>query len=144
MQTSDRLVSFLAIGFLFPISGVAMTPSPHAIEMTVDQWLPDAGLHFLKRKGYPHGVMQVKGPGAVLKGITFGSGTIEYDINEDDDPDETSGIWFRRTSAKIAENVYLRPFAGCEATQECIQYAPVSRGNVQWGRVIRNTRPLLL
>jgi hypothetical protein len=76
--------------------------------------------------------MRVTGAGATLKNTTFGNGTIEYDINEDGDEQETSGIWFHRQSAEVAEDFYLRPFADCASTAECVQYAPVSRGNVQW------------
>ena len=102
------------------------------VEMTPERWQADGQVSFRKSERYLHGVMQVTGPGAILKDTTFGNGTIEYDINEDGDEEETSGIWFHRQSAEVAENVYLRPFADCAGTAECLQYAPVSRGNVQW------------
>ena len=102
------------------------------VDMTPEHWQADGQVSFRKSERYLHGVMQVTGPGAILKDMTFGNGTIEYDINEDGDEEETSGIWFHRHSAEVAENVYLRPFADCASTAECLQYAPVSRGNVQW------------
>ena len=102
------------------------------VEMTPEHWQADGEVSFSKSERYPHGVMRVTGAGAILKGTTFGNGTITYDINEDGDEQETSGIWFRRQNAEVAEDFYLRPFTSCASTAECLQYAPVSRGNVQW------------
>ena len=53
--------------------------------MTAERWHADGQVAFRKSEGYPHGVMQVTGAGAILKDTTFGNGTIEYDINEDGD-----------------------------------------------------------
>jgi hypothetical protein len=123
-----------ALSLLFGIAWCEMSIAAESVqvEMTAERWHADGQVAFRKSERYPYGVMQVTGAGAILKDTTFGNGTIEYDINEDGDEEETSGIWFHRQSAEVAEDVYLRPFADCAATAECVQYAPVSRGNVQW------------
>jgi hypothetical protein len=124
----------LMLALLFCIASCKSSVAAEAarVDMTPERWLADGKVSFRTSELYPHGVMQVTGAGAVLKDTTFGNGTIEYDINEDGDEQETSGIWFRRQSAEVAESFYLRPFADCASTAECVQYAPVSRGNVQW------------
>jgi len=102
------------------------------IEMTAARWDADGQVGFSQPDGYPGGVMTVRGAGATVKDLQFSNGTIEYDINEDGDEDETSGVWLRRQDKASADYVYLRPFDGCVDSGECIQYAPVVRGKVQW------------
>jgi hypothetical protein len=66
-----------------------------------------------------------------LKDLTFSDGTIEYDIQHHADSKGVEGIWFRQ-QGDGAESFYLRPDSDCPASVECIQYAPVSRGNEEW------------
>jgi hypothetical protein len=89
-------------------------------------------VEYLRRAGFPHGLMHVTGGGATLVGQRFANGTIDFDILEDADNQGISGIWFRERDADSAENVYLRIDAGCPQSVECVQYAPVRHGNVQW------------
>jgi hypothetical protein len=117
---------------VIPLIVHASTTSAISVPMTSDHWLANGTLTFLTQPGYPNGLMTVKGHGALLKDVEFSDGTIEYDINEDGDDEETSGIWFREQNAETAENFYLRPFANCEQTSQCMQYGPVRRGRVQW------------
>jgi hypothetical protein len=122
------ILSLIAI----PLAAQASANPVVSVSMTSDRWLANGTLTFLKQTGYPQGLMKVQGHGALLKDLEFSNGTIEYDINEDGDMEETSGIWFREQNAATAENFYLRPFANCEQTRECMQYGPVRRGRVQW------------
>ena len=114
------------------LTSLPLASSAAVIEMTPSRWDADGQVSFSKKDGYPHGIMTVKGAGAIMKNQQFSNGTIEYDINEDDDEEEKSGIWFRRQDKTTSDYIYLRPFEGCVESGECIQYAPVVRGKVQW------------
>jgi len=100
--------------------------------MTADQWDVNGKATFTQKQGYPQGLMLIKGAGAVLRNRNFGNGTIEFDINEDKDSEGFTGIWFRQHGPDKAENFYLRPGLPCPGSVECIQYAPVSHGIMQW------------
>lgn len=123
---------FSRLGAALALAAIPVAAFAGPVAMTPAQWEADGRIGFSQPAGFPGGVMTVKGAGAIAKGITFASGTIEYDINEDGDEDETSGIWFRRQDGATSDYVYLRPFDGCAASGECIQYGPVVRGKVQW------------
>ncbi|MBC7674516.1 MAG: hypothetical protein H7173_00430, partial [Rhodoferax sp.] len=114
------------------IASLPLPSSAAEIGMTPARWDADGQISFSKRDGFPNGVLTVNGAGATVKGMQFSNGTIEYDINEDGDEMETSGVWFRRQDKNTSEYLYLRPFEGCADGGECIQYAPVVRGKVQW------------
>lgn len=102
------------------------------IEMTADAWEANGDLSFSQDAAHPQGVMSVRAGGALLKNTVFGNGTIEYDIDEFDDNKGIPGIWFRQQGTESAENFYLRTDSDCPHSIECVQYAPVSHGNVQW------------
>ena len=113
-----------------PIARAAMPTGE--IEMTADRWEANGSLSFASDADHPHGVMTVRQGGAILKGVTFASGTIEYDIEEAADNQGIAGIWFRQQGTESAENFYLRTESDCPRSIECLQYAPVSHGQVQW------------
>ena len=119
-----------ALGLQAPPAQAAMTPGD--IEMTADRWEANGSLSFAGDAAHPHGVMTVRQGGALLKGVTFASGMIEYDIDEAADNQGIAGIWFRQQGTGSAENVYLRTDSDCPRSIECLQYAPVSQGQVQW------------
>ena len=102
------------------------------IEMTAERWEANGTLSFASDAAHPHGVLTVKQGGAILKGVAFRSGTLEYDIEEAADNAGIAGLWFRQQGTESAENFYLRVDADCPASIECVQYAPVSHGQVQW------------
>lgn len=122
-SASVAALALAALPLIAAAGPVALTPA---------RWQADGQVRFSQQAGFPGGVMTVEGAGAIAKDVTFASGTIEYDINEDGDEEETSGIWFRRQDKATSDYVYLRPFDGCAASGECIQYSPVVRGKVQW------------
>jgi hypothetical protein len=115
-----------------PWSAIGAAAPAQAIDMVAARWEANGALAFSTQDGFPRGLMTVKGPGAILKDVLFTNGTIEYDINEDGDEDETSGIWFHQRDRATAEYVYLRPAPDCPGSVECIQYGPVVQDHVQW------------
>lgn len=127
-----RALAALALAAAAPLSAFSADAPGHAIEMVAARWEANGELTFATPDGYPRGVMTVKGPGAILKDTLFTNGTIEYDINEDGDDEETSGVWFHQRDKATAEYVYLRPSPDCPGSVECIQYGPVVRDHVQW------------
>ncbi|MET3107285.1 hypothetical protein AAKU67_002283 [Oxalobacteraceae bacterium GrIS 2.11] len=102
------------------------------IAMKPANWQANGELTFSEQAGIAQGVMKVKKGGAILKDHLFQNGTIEYDVMEEADNEGIAGIWFHQQDQYVAENFYLRTDAGCPGSVECIQYAPVSRGNAQW------------
>lgn len=133
--TTARRARLLPPLLLFGWALASMPYAAHAaaqIDMSADRWQANGKLSFTSSAEYPHGVLAVKDGGAILKDTTFADGTIEYDINEDADNQGIAGIWLRQRDEQSAENVYLRTESDCPRSIECLQYAPVSHGNVQW------------
>lgn len=115
-----------------PLSAISAAAPTQAIDMRAERWEANGEVTFATQEGFARGLMTVKGPGAILKDMLFTNGTIEYDINEDGDEQETSGIWFHQRDKATAEYVYLRPSPDCPGSVECIQYGPVVQDHVQW------------
>jgi hypothetical protein len=49
--------------------------------MTADHWQTKENAEFLRHLGSYHGLMRLNSGDAVLKGITFSDGTIEFDVS---------------------------------------------------------------
>jgi hypothetical protein len=81
-------------------------------------------------EGFPLGLLRVNGGGATLKNLDFADGTIEFDIQPIGQ--DIPGISFRRRDDATAEEFYLRPGPNCPASDDCIQYAPVTHGLMLW------------
>src|SRR5262245_50811736 len=60
---------------------LAQTANPITIAMTPDHWQTRENAEFLRQLGFYHGLMRLNSGNAVLKGITFSDGTIEFDVN---------------------------------------------------------------
>lgn len=136
-STIIKIASLCAAALAATAAAAVMGAPPPAGDGTVPLnaglWeAADAGssVRFLREDG--RDAMLVKGGGALLKNTRFGDGTIEYDIKESPDNGGIPGIWFRQQGTESAENVYLRTDSDCPRSVECVQYAPVSHGNVQW------------
>lgn len=76
----------------------------------------------------------MKGPsekgGAVLNGLDFGDGTIEFDLKPIGA--DMPGIVFHRRDADTAEELYVRVSPDCAASLDCLQYAPRIQGRMLW------------
>jgi len=122
-----------ALSLAAVFAGASAQAQP-AVDLHPAAWLPDAGaeLTFSQPAGATGGALTVRHGGAVLRGVEFTDGTIDFDIREEPDNEGIPGVWFHRRDAQVAENVYLRTDAGCPTSIECVQYAPVAHGNVQW------------
>ena len=91
--------------------------------------LPGA-LRFARYEGMPTGTITINEAVAVSKDARFTNGTIDVDIKPLAYSD--TGIIFRRHGNDGGEMVYLRANPDCPAADDCIQYAPITHGLMQW------------
>jgi hypothetical protein len=134
---------FLSALFAVALSLLIAAPQARAAEqvkipMTADRWTTTAGtVNFLEYKGKSSIELKagnfeqhIPPAAAVLSGLTFRNGTIEYDVAA------TSGMGasliFRRADTNNFEMFYLRPIANCDRSPACIQYAPQAHGVLLW------------
>jgi hypothetical protein len=110
---------------------------PITIAMTADHWQTKENAEFLRQLGFFHGLMRLNSGNAVLKGVTFSDGTIEFDVNTIGRG--APGIAFRQQDEGNFELLYLRPDPSCPAFRACIQYAPQTHG-VCYGTSFRNIK----
>lgn len=103
---------------------------PIAVAMTADQWQTRENAEFLRELGFYRGLMRLNSGAATLKDITFGNGTIEFDVLTIGRG--MPGIGFRQQDEGNFELLYLRPDPACPAFRACIQYAPQTRGVNLW------------
>jgi hypothetical protein len=109
---------------------MAWAAAPVAVAMTATQWQASGEVEYLQVEGFPHGQLKIKDGSAVLNGSTFGNGTIEFDVRLVGDG--MPGILFRRSGEATAEELYVRPGPDCPASQDCLQYVPVTHGVMVW------------
>jgi hypothetical protein len=109
---------------------IAQGAEPITITMTADHWQTKENAEFLRQLGFFHGLMRLNSGNAVLKGITFSDGTIEFDVNTIGRG--MPGIAFRQQDEKNFELLYLRPDPACPAFRACMQYAPQTHGVMLW------------
>jgi hypothetical protein len=108
----------------------APAADPIAVPMTADRWQTKENAEFLRQLGFYYGLMRLNSGNALLKGITFSDGTIEFDVNTIGRG--SPGIAFRQQDDDNFELLYLRPDPACPAFQACMQYAPETHGVLLW------------
>ncbi len=129
-----RFVCVALVTALLTTSAAASGAGRKAVDLHTAGWEPDAGteLSYSQPADAPDGALTVRRGGALLRHAGFKDGTIEFDVREEPDNQGFPGLWFHRRDAQVAEEVYLRPDPACPRSVECVQYAPVARGNMQW------------
>src|SRR5215468_3950745 len=132
MKRSRAALNRMALGALFFLSAlpIVQAAEPITIAMTADHWDTKENAEFLRQLGFYHGLMRLNSGHAVLKGVTFSNGTIEFDVNTIGRG--APGIAFREQDEKNFELVYLRPDPACPAFHACIQYTPETHGVLLW------------
>jgi hypothetical protein len=109
---------------------IARGADPIAVTMTADHWQTKENAEFLRQQGFLHGLMRLNSGNAVLKGVTFSDGTIEFDVNTIGRG--APGIAFRQQDESNFELLYLRPDPACPAFRACVQYTPQTHGVLLW------------
>src|SRR4051794_20375358 len=109
---------------------IARGAEPVTIAMTADRWQTKENGEFLRQLGFYHGLLRLNSGDAVLKGVTFSDGTIEFDVNTIGRG--APGIALRQQDEANFELFCLRPDPSCPAFRACIQYAPQTHGVLLW------------
>ena len=119
----------LCVCFLSALQ-IAQAAKPITIAMTPDNWQAKENAEFLRQLGFLHGLMRLNSGSAVLKGVAFSDGTIEFDVNTIGRG--APGIAFRQQDEGNFELLYLRPNPACPSFRACMQYAPQTHGVLLW------------
>jgi hypothetical protein len=109
---------------------IAQAGEPITVAMTADHWQTKENAEFIRQLGFYHGLMRLNSGDALLKGVTFRDGTIEFDVNTIGRG--MPGIAFRERDDKNFELLYLRPDVACPAFHACMQYTPETHGVLLW------------
>jgi hypothetical protein len=103
-----------------------------SIPLSADRWeFAPQKVEFLQHRSQPSMKILPGGPPVVLKGLDFGDGTIEFDVEL---LDQTFvNFYFRWKSAAENETFYFRVMrAGNPAAPDAVQYAPHLSGVNLW------------
>lgn len=133
-----NFVAFSIGLYLLTTMQTAWGSAPVKVAMTADRWTTTSGtVEFVEHMGLPsielkpgNFAQHIASGQAVLNGLTFRSGTIEYDVDAANGMG--AGFAFRRSDKDNYEEVYLRPQPKCDRAPDCIQYAPQSHGVLLW------------
>ena len=134
------LAAMLGATALIASPSIAQAPHTVSYAMAPGLWTlappaawvvqPPGSLHFARYESMPTGTMTINEAVATSTGARFSSGTIEFDIKPLAYSD--TGIICRRQGNESGEIVYLRANPDCPAANDCIQYAPIVHGHMQW------------
>jgi hypothetical protein len=119
----------LCVSFLLALP-IVQAAEPITIPMTADHWQTKENAEFLRQLGFFRGLMRLNSGDAILKGLTFSDGTIEFDVNTIGRG--APGIAFRQQDEGNFELLYFRPDPNCPAFRACVQYAPQTHGVLLW------------
>lgn len=128
----------LPLRCLLVASGVltagAADATPRLVPATSAAWSLLGNVEFERGEGARAGLLRVNSGAAELKGTPFSDGTIEYDVEElpGGEGMDFPSVRFRQRDSGTAEQLYLRPHAGCMTSSDCIQYAPVVHDTLMW------------
>jgi hypothetical protein len=135
----SQLAALIVLGqSLLGAAQLARAAEAVKIPMSADRWTTTAGtVNFIEYMGKSsielkagNYAQHIKSGAAVLNGLTFRSGTIEYDVATISDMG--AGFVFRRADNDNYEMFYLRPRPKCEEAPDCVQYAPQTHGVLLW------------
>jgi hypothetical protein len=100
------------------------------VAMTASAWeYPEKTAEFINHRGVPS--VKILGSKIVLKDLQFSDGTIEFDIDPQEEP--FAGIFFRMADNDESEYFYLRiGLAGNPVAMDAVQYAPLIKGVNLW------------
>jgi hypothetical protein len=136
MKSSLRSGFSQSFGTLVLLAMLPLTlraAEPQKIAMIADHWEANGDVQFLHSDGSdgPAGdILKVSKGYALLKNFTFHDGTIEFDTQPDSNMG--AGIAFRYRDKDTYEDFYLRPRPKCDQAEDCIQYAPNTKGVLLW------------
>lgn len=119
---------------LGPATALAAAVTPVPIPLIADHWQTSGNGTFIAREAFPQGILQVTSESeqgfVALKDQRFENGTIEFDIKPVGE--EMPGIRFHQQDGDTADMLYIRVSPDCPASQDCLQYVPITKGRVLW------------
>ena len=132
------------VGFIWLTIGGALCAraiEPIRVPMSADHWHvldgdsmgPKGDAQFIRKEGFPQGLLMLKAGSAALDGLTFRNGTIEYDFKPL--AEDMPGLQFRVSGTGPVldgEEVYERLFGDERASDDGIQYVPMIHGFMLW------------
>ncbi|MGI4957550.1 MAG: hypothetical protein ACRYGI_08140 [Janthinobacterium lividum] len=95
------------------------------VPMTQDRWRTDGNVEFLAG-----GILRINDGQAALGGLSFGDGSIAFDLKPIGE--DMPGIGFRQGADGAAEIFYLRTQPHCDVAYDCVQYTPQAHGILMW------------
>lgn len=118
------------IGTMTALTGsVAGAPEATMVPLIADRWtLSGDGAFAVDPIRGP--IIQLRRGSAIMKGLAFANGTIEFDIGLKQGG--VVGLTFRQKDPANAEVFYFRPQANCDRSDDCVQYMPLSHGAFEW------------
>lgn len=124
----QRYLFLLCCLVIFTLTGIAQQP---ASLMSPDRWtFPEGTVTFINHQGTP-ALQILNNSRAVLKDVTFSTGTIEFDFAVANSM--FSGIYFRTSNMGENEHFYLRPFKPeNRLISGAVQYTPIVRDVSLW------------
>lgn len=125
--------SFSMLVLLAALPLTLRSAEPQKIAMTADRWEANGDVQFLHTDGNdaPMGdIVKVTKGYALLKDFAFHDGTIEFDTQPNGSMG--AGVAFRYRDKDTYEDFYLRPRPKCDQAEDCIQYAPNTKGVLLW------------
>lgn len=123
-----------AVPWLLPILAAAAA-NAEPVPMTPDRWELSGEGAFVERDGRqtvrlgPADGARLKSGSVTLRGASFGTGTIEFDILIDGERD-FAGFVFRADESGNGELFYIRPHQN--GNPDATQYTPVVNGSPAW------------
>jgi len=133
----------LLVAACFATLPAAAADTSVQVPFTADRWQVQGDGQFVRKEGFPQGLLTLNGDSskefAALKGLSFGNGTIEFDVKAIGE--DMPGIRFRQRDANTAEEFYIRVGPNCPASQDCLQYTPVTHGRMLWDTYIQYQKP---
>lgn len=144
MPSSPRLprsiAAFLSALSLWLTPGAPARAGALSLPMAPAAWVaaprtPWAGndapsLAFARYEGMPAGTLTLNEAIAVSSAAHFTDGTIEFDMKPLAYSD--TGIIFHRQADGDGEFLYARANPDCPAADDCLQYAPIDHGRMDW------------
>lgn len=126
------LLSLVLFSFFQTLIQSGLTQSIHEIEMRPGAWSePDSSVEFISYKGVPGMKILKDRPPVELKDITFGDGTLEFDVEFLEGT--FMSVYFRRKDESEGECFYFRPYRIEDPLGwDALQYAPVVDGITLW------------
>jgi hypothetical protein len=128
------VTSIYALGLLGAVSASASAIAPLRVPLVAGNWQANGNAVFISREGFSSGILQVTSESeqgfATLKDKEFDNGTIEFDIKPVGE--DMPGIRFHQKKDGTADMLYFRVGPDCPASQDCLQYVPITQGRVLW------------